>query len=99
MLHVLGRVLALPLLGLVWLYRMLVSPWLGNNCRFDPSCSQYALDALRLHGAFRGSLLAIRRIGRCHPWGGSGYDPVPPKMQDPVALPGDGGEDDSVEPE
>lgn len=89
MLHALGRVLAWPLLGLVWSYRMLISPWLGNNCRFDPSCSQYALDALRLHGAFRGSALAARRIGRCHPWGGAGYDPVPPKQQDPVRQPGD----------
>lgn len=70
--------LALPLRGLVWLYRQLISPFLGNNCRFDPSCSAYAEEALRKHGAFRGSWLAARRIGRCHPWGGSGYDPVPP---------------------
>jgi putative membrane protein insertion efficiency factor len=70
--------LALPLRGLVWLYRKLISPFLGNNCRFDPSCSAYAEEALRKHGAFRGSWLAARRIGRCHPWGGSGYDPVPP---------------------
>ena len=80
----LGRLLAWPLLGLVWIYRILVSPWLGNNCRYTPSCSQYALDALRLHGAFRGSWLAMKRIGRCHPWGGSGYDPVPEKKDDPV---------------
>lgn len=70
--------LALPLRGLVWLYRKLISPFLGNNCRFEPSCSAYAEEALRQHGAFRGSWLAARRIGRCHPWGGSGYDPVPP---------------------
>ncbi len=84
MLHALGRVLAWPLSALVWLYRLLVSPWLGNNCRFEPSCSQYALDALRVHGAFRGSWLAVRRISRCHPFGGSGYDPVPGKQPDPV---------------
>ena len=77
MMQALSRLLAWPLLGLVWIYRFLVSPWLGNNCRYDPSCSQYTLDALRLHGAFRGSWLATKRIGRCHPWGGSGYDPVP----------------------
>lgn len=84
MAHALGRLLAWPLLGLVWFYRLLISPWLGNNCRFDPSCSQYAFDALRLHGAFRGSWLAARRISRCHPWGGSGVDPVPPRQDDPV---------------
>ena len=84
MLQALGSLLAWPLLGLVWIYRFLISPWLGNNCRYSPSCSQYALDALRLHGAFRGSWLAMKRIGRCHPWGGSGYDPVPDKKDDPV---------------
>ena len=84
MLRAIGRLLAWPLLGLVWMYRLLISPWLGNNCRFSPSCSQYALDALRLHGAFRGSWLAAKRIGRCHPWGDSGYDPVPEKQEDPV---------------
>jgi putative membrane protein insertion efficiency factor len=84
MAHALGRLLAWPLLGLVWLYRLLISPWLGNNCRFDPSCSQYALDALRIHGAFRGSWLAVRRISRCHPWGDSGIDPVPTRQDDPV---------------
>ena len=84
MLRAIGRLLAWPLLGFVWIYRLLISPWLGNNCRFSPSCSQYTLDALRLHGAFRGSWLAAKRIGRCHPWGDSGYDPVPEKQEDPV---------------
>ena len=84
MLEAFGRLLAWPLLLLVSLYRLTVSPWLGNNCRFEPSCSAYALQALRVHGAFRGSWLTIQRIGRCHPWGGSGYDPVPEKEQDPV---------------
>jgi len=82
MIKALGTLLAWPLLALVWLYRLLISPWLGNNCRFEPSCSQYALEALREHGAFRGTCLAVRRIGRCHPWGGSGYDPVPDKKKD-----------------
>lgn len=82
MIKALGTLLAWPLLTLVWLYRFLISPWLGNNCRFEPSCSQYALEALREHGAFRGTLLTVRRIGRCHPWGGSGYDPVPDKKKD-----------------
>lgn len=74
--------LALPLRGLVWLYRKLISPFLGNNCRFDPTCSAYAEEALREHGALCGGWLAVRRISRCHPWGGSGYDPVPPKDED-----------------
>ena len=74
----LGRLLAWPLLLLVQIYRYAISPWLGANCRFQPSCSEYALTALRQYGAFRGSALAVKRIARCHPWGGSGYDPVPP---------------------
>ena len=78
MLAALSRLLAWPLLALVGLYRYAISPWLGFNCRYQPTCSAYALEALRRHGAFRGSALALQRIGRCHPWGGSGYDPVPP---------------------
>ncbi len=58
-------------------YRWLLSPLLGANCRYQPTCSEYAIEALRRHGPWRGSRLAIGRIGRCHPWGGSGYDPVP----------------------
>lgn len=62
---------------LVRAYRLLLSPWLGNGCRYQPTCSVYALEALERHGALRGSWLAIRRISRCHPLGGHGYDPVP----------------------
>ena len=75
--NALGKILALPLRGLVWIYRYAISPLIGANCRFQPTCSAYAEEALRRHGAFRGGLLVIKRIGRCHPWGGSGYDPVP----------------------
>ncbi len=60
------------------LYRLVVSPLIGPRCRFLPTCSEYALDALAAHGALRGGWLTLRRIGRCHPWGGMGYDPVPP---------------------
>ena len=79
MLSALGKLLAWPLLALVQLYRVAFSPWLGANCRYEPTCSEYAMQALREHGAFKGSWLAAKRIGRCHPWGGSGYDPVPRK--------------------
>jgi len=72
-----GRLIAWPLLGLVWLYRTGVSPLLGANCRFEPSCSAYADQALREYGGFKGGWLVLKRIARCHPWGGSGYDPVP----------------------
>lgn len=67
----------LPFKGLIYGYRFLISPILGVNCRFAPSCSAYALEALDKHGPLRGGLLTVKRIGRCHPWGGSGYDPVP----------------------
>lgn len=69
--------LALPLIGLVRLYQLTLSPWLGQRCRFEPTCSQYALTALRRFGALRGTALTVRRLARCHPWGSSGYDPVP----------------------
>ena len=62
----------------VMLYRITLGRLLGGQCRFQPTCSQYAIDAIKLHGAWRGCLLAIRRIGRCQPWGGRGYDPVRP---------------------
>ncbi|MFT6022452.1 MAG: putative membrane protein insertion efficiency factor [Ascidiaceihabitans sp.] len=60
-------------------YRLLFSPWVGFNCRYQPTCSAYALDALQQHGGIKGSYLAAHRICRCHPWGGDGYDPVPEK--------------------
>lgn len=78
----LGFLLAWPLLGLVWIYRILVSPLLGANCRYQPTCAVYAEQALRRHGAFKGGWLVLKRIGRCHPWGGSGYDPVPEMDKD-----------------
>ena len=72
-----SRAMSWPLIGLVKLYRLTISPWLGMNCRFQPTCSECAIAALQKHGVFKGSWLAAKRIGRCHPWGGSGYDPVP----------------------
>ncbi len=66
------------LIGLISGYRMFVSPLLGPRCRFYPSCSAYALEAVRVHGALRGSWLAVRRLSRCHPFHPGGLDPVPP---------------------
>ncbi len=80
--NALGRLLAWPLLLLVNIYRYTISPLLGANCRFSPTCSAYAIEALQKHGAFHGTALAAKRIARCHPWGGSGYDPVPGKKAD-----------------
>ena len=65
------------LIGLIKGYRFFLSPWLGSACRFEPSCSRYALDALQLHGAAAGSYLVSRRLLRCHPWCDGGLDPVP----------------------
>ncbi len=63
-------------------YRLVISPLIGSNCRFHPTCSSYALEALDKHGAIRGGWLALKRITKCHPWGGSGIDNVPPKRGD-----------------
>lgn len=65
------------LIQLIRLYRLLLSPWLGQHCRFEPSCSNYALTAIRRYGAARGSWLAVKRLSRCHPWHAGGFDPVP----------------------
>jgi putative membrane protein insertion efficiency factor len=65
------------LIALVTAYRYALSPLLGRHCRFHPSCSEYAAEALGRHGAWRGSWLALRRVARCHPWHPGGYDPVP----------------------
>ena len=61
-------------------YQYLISPFLGNHCRFHPTCSSYAIEAVEVHGAARGVWLAMRRLGRCHPWHAGGYDPVPDKV-------------------
>jgi uncharacterized protein len=71
------------LMGLVQGYRLLLSPWLGSACRFTPTCSAYALDALAQHGAARGSYLSAARLVRCHPWCAGGHDPVPERVQAP----------------
>jgi putative membrane protein insertion efficiency factor len=82
MANAVSKALAWPLIQLARFYRLAISPWLGANCRYDPTCSSYAIEALQHHGIFKGGWLAARRIGRCHPWGGSGYDPVPTVEED-----------------
>jgi putative membrane protein insertion efficiency factor len=76
------RLLLLLLRG----YQLAVSPFLGQNCRFYPSCSNYAAEAVRVHGAARGSVLAARRLCKCHPWHPGGFDPVPPKQANSAAA-------------
>lgn len=77
------RVLLLLIRG----YQILISPLLGPNCRFTPSCSHYAIEAIEIHGPWRGAWLALGRLGRCHPWHPGGYDPVPPAANQPKPLP------------
>ena len=82
----LSSLLALP----VKFYRYFISPLLPPSCRYTPTCSEYALEALALHGPFRGTWLAIRRLGRCHPCGGHGHDPVPAAAHVHATHAGDG---------
>ncbi|WP_245791869.1 membrane protein insertion efficiency factor YidD [Modicisalibacter ilicicola] len=78
---VLRRALILPLIAIIRLYQYGISPLLGPRCRFWPSCSNYAIEALRLHGPLKGGWLALRRILKCHPWHAGGIDPVPPRCK------------------
>ncbi|PKP38216.1 MAG: membrane protein insertion efficiency factor YidD [Bacteroidetes bacterium HGW-Bacteroidetes-14] len=71
------KIAALPFIILIKFYQYFISPLKPQSCRYTPTCSAYSLEAVKKHGPFRGLWLAIRRISRCHPWGGSGYDPVP----------------------
>lgn len=73
----LAQILSFPFIILIKLYQVLLSPLLGNKCRYTPTCSHYGIEALKKYGLFKGSWLTIKRISRCHPWGGHGYDPVP----------------------
>ena len=64
-------------IGLIKLYQITLSPFIGNSCRYLPTCSNYGIEAIRKYGAFKGGYLTLKRVLSCHPWGGSGYDPVP----------------------
>lgn len=71
------KILSYPFILLIKIYQRVISPVLGPQCRFTPTCSNYALEAFKKYGVFKGGWLAIKRISKCHPWGKSGYDPVP----------------------
>lgn len=68
------------IIGLVRFYQLAISPWLGSSCRYSPTCSQYMIEAVNEWGPLKGFWLGIKRIGRCHPWGDHGHDPVPKKI-------------------
>lgn len=73
---ILLQLLSLPLIGLIKIYQYVISPAIGPKCRYTPTCSNYGLEAIKKYGAFKGGWLTIKRIASCHPWGGSGYDPL-----------------------
>lgn len=70
-------ILTVPIIVLIKFYQLIVSPLFPSSCRYTPTCSHYALEALRKYGLFKGGWFGLKRILKCHPWGGSGYDPVP----------------------
>ncbi|SER44958.1 membrane protein insertion efficiency factor YidD [Pedobacter rhizosphaerae] len=74
---VIRRLFSWLFLALIKVYQYAISPMLGANCRFTPTCSQYGVEAIRKYGPFKGGWMTLKRIGRCHPWGAHGHDPVP----------------------
>jgi|TARA_Y100000817_G_C16380836_1_gene334674 putative membrane protein insertion efficiency factor len=74
-----NKYISFPLILMIRLYQLFISPLLGQNCRYLPTCSEYSVKSLKEHGLFRGSILSIKRISKCHPWGSHGFDPVPKK--------------------
>jgi uncharacterized protein len=70
-------ILSFPFIVLIKLYQWIISPWLGNKCRYTPTCSHYGIEAFKKYGPLKGFWLTLKRVARCHPWGGHGYDPVP----------------------
>ncbi len=71
------QILSYPFILLIKLYQLIISPWLGPQCRFTPTCSQYGIEAFKKYGPIKGLWLTVKRITRCNPWGGHGHDPVP----------------------
>ena len=77
----LNKIVIFPFILIIRAYQLVISPILGSNCRFMPTCSEYAMESLKEYGLVKGILLTFKRIGKCHPWGGHGYDPIPTKME------------------
>ena len=77
----LNKIIIFPFILFIRVYQLIISPMLGSNCRFIPTCSEYAMESLREYGLIKGIFLSIKRIGKCHPWGSHGYDPIPNKME------------------
>lgn len=73
------KIISKLFIGLIRLYQAAISPYLPPSCRYTPSCSAYGIEAIKIHGPFKGGWLTIKRVASCNPWGGSGYDPVPEK--------------------
>jgi putative membrane protein insertion efficiency factor len=73
----LKEIVAFPFIGMIKIYQLVISPWMGPSCRYTPTCSQYAIEAIKKYGILKGGWLAAKRILRCNPWGGHGHDPVP----------------------
>ena len=77
----LNKIIVFPFILFIRVYQLIISPMLGSNCRFIPTCSEYAMESLKEYGLIKGIFLSIKRIGKCHPWGSHGYDPIPNKME------------------
>ena len=78
---ILNKIIILLLIIVIRAYQLIISPMLGSNCRFSPTCSEYTIESFKSHGLIKGLFLSIKRIGKCQPWGGHGYDPLPMKME------------------
>jgi len=78
---IIRKILTFPFIVLVRFYQVAISPYTPSSCRYTPTCSHYTVEALQKHGLFRGGWLSVKRIASCNPWGGSGYDPVPEKIE------------------
>ena len=76
-----NKIITFPLIILIKFYQWFISPLLPKSCRYEPTCSSYMIEALKVHGPIKGLWLGTKRIARCQPWGGEGYDPVPPKCE------------------